>query len=235
MTTRAANRISTGLIGIVLAALLLPAGAFAQQPAANGAAAQPPQTTGTGVPAAVPDMSTLNEAALQAANASQYIIGPGDNLQIFVWRNPDLSVSIPVRPDGKISTPLVDSMVAVGKTPSQLARDLEKELAEYVREPKVYVIVSQALSTFSQVKVIGQVGKPQAVPYRAGMRVLDVVLQVGGLNTFAAGNRAKIVRVVNGKEQVIPLKLERLVNKGDMKQNILLLPGDVLVVPESML
>lgn len=176
---------------------------------------------------------SADPSARQAAEASQYIIGPGDTVRIFVWRNPELSSTVPVRPDGKISTPLVDDMVAVGKTPSQLARDIEALLAEYVRSPRVNVIVTQALSTFSQVKVVGQVLKPQAVPYRAGMTVLDVVLQVGGLGPFAAGNRAKIVRVSNGKQQEIPVKLDRLVNKGDMQQNRPLLPGDVLVVPES--
>ena len=134
-----------------------------------------------------------------AVAQAEYRIGKEDVVSVDVWKDPALSAKEPVRPDGKISTPLVDIMVAVGKTPSQLARDLEKELAVYVKEPKVYVIVSQALSTFSQVKVIGQVAKPQAVPYRAGMRVLDVVLQVGGLSTFAAGNRAKIVRTVDGR------------------------------------
>jgi len=162
-----------------------------------------------------------------------YLIGPGDVLQVFVWQNPELTVTVPVRPDGKISTPLDEDMPAVGKTPSQLARDIEKVLSEYVRSPRVNVIVTMPASAFSQVKVIGQVLKPAAVPYREGMTVLDALLAVGGLGNFAAGNRAHIVRMVNGKETEIRVRLEALVNNGDMSQNLPLRPGDVLVVPES--
>jgi polysaccharide export outer membrane protein len=165
--------------------------------------------------------------------SADYMIGPGDTLQVFVWRNPDLTVTVPVRPDGKISTPLVEDMVAVGKTPSILARDIEKALAVYVKSPQVNVIVTIPASAFSQVKVIGQVLHPQAVPYRNGMTVLDAVLAVGGLSQFAAGNRAHVVRTVNGKSTEFKVKLEALVNDGDMKQNLLLQPGDVLVVPET--
>lgn len=162
-----------------------------------------------------------------------YIIGPGDTLQIFVWRQPELSVSVPVRPDGKVSTPLVEDIVAVGKTPSQLAREMEKVLSEYVRSPQVNVIVSQPVSTYSQVKVIGQVAKPQALPFREGITALDAVLAVGGLAPFAAGNRAKIVRTEKGKQRELKIRLDDIINKGDMAQNVLLQPGDVLVVPES--
>jgi polysaccharide export outer membrane protein len=162
-----------------------------------------------------------------------YIIGPGDVLQVFVWRNPELSTTVPVRPDGKISTPLVEDVVAVGKNPSALARDIEKVLADYVRSPQVNVIVTTPASVYSQVKVIGQVTRPQALPYREGMMVLDAVLAVGGLSQFAAGNRAHLVRTVDGKQTEIRIKLGALVNAGDMKQNIALKPGDVLVVPES--
>jgi polysaccharide export outer membrane protein len=179
------------------------------------------------------------QAAASAANApsaranNDYVIGPGDTLQIFVWRSPELSSTVPVRPDGKISTPLVEDMIAVGKTPAQLARDVEAVLAVYVKVPQVNVIVTQALSAFSQIKVIGQVQKPQSVPYREGMTVLDVVLQVGGLMPYAAGNRSKLIRVENGKQQEIKIKLEALINQGDMKQNLALKPGDVLVVPQT--
>ena len=147
--------------------------------------------------------------------------------------NAELTATIPVRPDGKISTPLNEDMVAVGKTPSQLARDIEKVLAEYVRSPTVNVIVTQPVGASSQVQIIGQVLKPGSLPYRAGMKVLDAVLAVGGLTQFAAGNRAKIERSVDGHRQELRLKLDRLVNKGDMTQNLELRPGDVLVVPES--
>jgi polysaccharide export outer membrane protein len=162
-----------------------------------------------------------------------YIIGPGDVLQVFVWRNPELAATIPVRPDGKISTPLVEDMIAVGKNPSALARDIEKVLGEYVRSPQVNVIVTQPASVFSQVKVIGQVQRPQALPYREGMTVLDAVLAVGGLGNFAAGNRARVVRTEDGRQKEIKIKLNSLVNDGDMKQNVLLKPGDVIVVPET--
>ena len=140
---------------------------------------------------------------------------------------------MPVRPDGRISTPLVEDMVAVGKTPSKLARDIEAVLSEYIRSPQVNVIVTNAVSTFSQVRVLGQVTTPQAVPYREGMTVLDAVLAVGGLGEFAAGNRGKIVRVEGGKQQEIKVRIGDLVNKGDVSQNLPLRPGDVLVVPES--
>jgi polysaccharide biosynthesis/export protein len=172
-------------------------------------------------------------ASAPSARSNDYVIGPGDTLQIFVWRSPELSSTVPVRPDGKISTPLVEDMIAVGKTPAQLARDIEAVLAVYVKLPQVNVIVTQALSAFSQIKVIGQVQHPQSVPYREGMTVLDVVLQVGGLVPYAAGNRSKVIRVENGKQQDIKIKLEALINQGDMKQNLALKPGDVLVVPQT--
>ncbi len=169
----------------------------------------------------------------QTSGASEYIIGPGDTLQVFVWRNPDLSVTVPVRPDGKISTPLNEDMPAVGKTPTKLARDIEKVLSEYVRSPEVNIIVTQPASAFNQVKVIGQVQKPAAIPYREGMTVLDALLAVGGLGTFAAGDRSQLIRTVDGKQTQTRLKLDALLNKGDMRQNLPLRPGDVLVVPES--
>lgn len=168
-----------------------------------------------------------------AASSAEYLIGPGDSLQVFVWRNPELSVTVPVRPDGRISTPLVEDMTAVGKTPTQLARDIEKVLSEYVRSPQVNVIVTHPESAFSQVKVIGQVLRPAPVAYREGMTVLDAVLAVGGLTNFAAGNRTRLVRVQDGKQVELPIKLDSLMNKGDMSQNLKLKPGDVLVVPES--
>ena len=171
--------------------------------------------------------------APDAGVPADYRIGPGDTLKVYVFQNEELSATVPVRPDGKISTPLVEDMIAVGKSPSQLARDIEKSLAEYVKAPKVNVVVMVAVSVFSQVKIIGQVKTPQALPYRDGMTVLDAVLAVGGLGQFAAGNRAHIVRTENGKQIEIKVKLDALVNSGDMKQNLLLKPGDVLVVPET--
>ena len=182
----------------------------------------------------VPTPPTPGQAQAAKAVADDYIIGPGDTIQVFVWRNPELSVTVPVRPDGKISTPLVEDMVAVGKTPPKLARDMEVVLAEYVRAPKVNIIVTTAASAFSLVKVVGQVTHPEALPYREGMTVLDAVLAVGGLTQFASGNRARIVRVENGHETIIHVKLADLVNSGDVKQNVALKPGDVLVVPQSI-
>ena len=164
---------------------------------------------------------------------NQYVIGPGDTLNVFVWNHPELSVQIPVRPDGQISMPLVENMVAAGKTPSQLARDLEQKLAEYVRSPTVNVIVTTPLSTFSQVNVIGQVASPKQLPYHEGMKVMDAILAAGGLAQFAAGNRAKIVRTEGGKEKEIRVRIDDLFNKGDLSQNLALKPGDVLVVPQS--
>jgi polysaccharide export outer membrane protein len=171
--------------------------------------------------------------AAQTVNPDQYVIGPGDTLQIFVWRNPEMTATVPVRPDGKISTPLVEDMVAVGKNPSALARDIEKVLSEYVRAPTVNVIVTQPVGAFGQVQVIGQVTRPGSLPYRAGMKLLDAVLTVGGVTQFAAGNRTKVERSAQGSKQEIKVKLDNLLNKGDMSQNLPLQPGDVIVVPES--
>ena len=185
------------------------------------------------LPETVNQPDTAMPQMAPSAVAPDYRIGPGDTLQIFVWRNSELTQSVPVRPDGKISTPLVEDMVAVGKTPSQLARDVEKVLAEYIRSPQVNVIVTNPLSAFSQVKVIGQVTNPQSLPYREGMRVLDAILAAGGLTEFAAGNRGKIVRKVDGKDTEMRVKVEDLVNKGAMKYNLELKPGDVIVVPQS--
>ncbi len=213
-----------GLIGAIALSCLAIA-ARAQTPPATPAAQATP-------PAAAAETAPVAQHPSVGAN---YLIGPGDTLQIFVWRNPELTSTVPVRPDGKISTPLVEDMVAVGKMPSQLARDIEKVLSEFIRSPQVNVIVSVPVSAFSQVKVIGQVATPQSLAYREGMRVLDVVLATGGLAPFAAGNRAKIVRTVDGKETTLRVKLSNLINKGDMSQNLELRPGDVLVVPESRL
>lgn len=205
----------------------------------------PGTSTASSAPATEPSQppETVKSADTQAAQpmpqmatssvAPDYRIGPGDSLQIFVWRSPELTQTVPVRPDGKISTPLVEDMVAVGKTPSQLARDIEGVLAEYIRSPQVNVIVTNPVSAFSQVKVIGQVTTPQSLPYREGMRVLDAVLAAGGLTEFAAGNRGKIVRKVDGKDTEMRVKVDDLVNKGAMNQNLELKPGDVIVVPQS--
>jgi polysaccharide export outer membrane protein len=174
------------------------------------------------------------QGATPAVSVTQdYVIGPGDMLDVTVYRNLDLSRTVPVRPDGKISTPLVEDMVAVGKTSSGLARDIEKALSEYVRSPQVNVIVTQAVSASSKVEIVGQVQHPQAIPYRAGLTVLDALLASGGLSEYAAGNRATLKRTVNGKIQEIRIKLDKLINKGDVSQNVSLLPGDIIFVPQS--
>jgi polysaccharide export outer membrane protein len=163
-----------------------------------------------------------------------YIIGPGDSLEVFVWRHPELSTTVTVRPDGKISTPLVEDMVAAGKTPEQLARDIRQALSkaavlsENMPAPKVSVIVPCGCGS-RLVQVVGQVAHPQPLPYREGMRVLDAILAVGGLTQFTGGHVARIVRMENGKETIIHVKLAEVVNGG--KQNVLLKPGDALVVP----
>ncbi|HEY7739926.1 MAG TPA: XrtA/PEP-CTERM system exopolysaccharide export protein [Steroidobacteraceae bacterium] len=180
-------------------------------------------------------VATTFALAQQPDAGSDYIIGPGDTIQVFVWRNPELSVTVPVRPDGKVSTPLVEDMVAVGKKPSELARDIETRLAEYIRSPQVNVIVTNAQSTFSKVTVIGQVRTPQSVPYREGMRMMDLLLAVGGLTEFAAGNRARLVRTgADGTEKEIRVKLKDLLTRGRLDQNLEVRPGDVLIVPESV-
>jgi polysaccharide export outer membrane protein len=163
-----------------------------------------------------------------------YLIGPGDNLQVFVWRNPELTATVPVRPDGRISVPLVEDMPAVGKTPTQLARDLEKVLKQYVQEPIVNVIVTGFVGPFAQqVRVVGEAAKPQAIPYRANMSVLDVMIDVGGLTRFAAGNRAVIVRREGKKQIEERVRLDDLLKDGDVTANVKMLPGDILIVPQT--
>jgi len=178
--------------------------------------------------------SSAEQLPPQREVGPDYVIGPGDTIQVFVWRNPELSVTVPVRPDGKVSTPLVEDMVAVGKTPSQLARDIEERLAEYIRSPQVNIIVTNPQSAFSKVTVIGKVTKPGPVPYREGMTVLDALLAAGGLAEFAAGNRTKLVRKdENGKTLEKRIRAGDLVQDGKLKENVDLRPGDLLIVPES--
>ncbi len=167
-------------------------------------------------------------------STSDYIIGPGDTLQVFVWRNPEITVSIPVRPDGRISTPLVEDMVAVGKTPTQLARDIEQRIAKYIRNPEVTIIVTNFVGSFSQqVRVIGQAARPQALTYRENLTLLDVMIQVGGLTNFASGNSAKVIRSWRGVNKEIPVRLADLIQDGDISANLVMRPGDILIIPES--
>lgn len=167
--------------------------------------------------------------------SAEYLIGPGDSLQVFVFGHPDLSVTVPVRPDGRVTTPLIEDLEAVGKTPSQLAREMEQILAEFIRTPKVNVIPQQFVGTFAnQIRVLGQATQPQALPYRDKMTLLDVMTEVGGLTKFAAGNRAKVVRTVNGETTEIRVRLNDLLNRGKMKQNMPMQPGDVVIIPEAI-
>lgn len=166
---------------------------------------------------------------------SEYRIGPGDQLQVFVWEHEDLSVLVPVRPDGRISTPLVEDMVAEGKTPTELSDDIEKTLSEYVRAPVVSVIVQQFVGQFSkQIRVVGQAEQPQALSYREGITLLDVMIEVGGLTEFAAGNKSKIVRREGDSQTEMPVRLADLMKKGMIDRNVAMRPGDVLIIPESI-
>lgn len=163
-----------------------------------------------------------------------YIIGANDSLTIFVWRNGDLSTGVTVRPDGRISTPLIEDMQAAGKTPTQLARDLEEELKRYVQDPIVTVIMTGFVGPFNQqVRVVGEAQQPVAIPYRERMSVLDVMISVGGLTDFAAGNRAVLVRSVEGEPRSLRVRLDDLIKDGDVTANVAVLPGDVLIIPQS--
>lgn len=209
---------------VVWRAVLLLAGAGLFACTAVGNAQEPAKGPASGAPVSV--------AAAPSA-APEYRIGPGDQLEIFVFNQPELSVKVPVRPDGLISSPLVENMQAAGRTPSELAREMEKTLAQYVRSPTVNVIVTSFVGTYdAQIRVVGQAANPQALPYRAGMTLLDVMIAVGGLGKFAAGNRAKIVRNIDGKPTEMKVKLNKLLD-GDVKSNIEMRPGDVLIIPES--
>lgn len=163
-----------------------------------------------------------------------YRIGPGDSVNIFVWRNPELSTTLAVRPDGKITVPLVEDLPASGKTPTQLARDIEKELAVYVREPIVTVIVAGGVGPYDQqIRVVGEAAKPQALAYREKMTLLDVMIQVGGLTEFASGNRASIVRMVDGQQRQVGIRIDDLIKDGDITANVEMFPGDILIIPEA--
>lgn len=171
--------------------------------------------------------------ALASAGNYSYIIGPGDNINITVWRNPELSMSVPVRPDGKISTPLIDELVAQGKNPTEIARDIEKQLGKYVRDPVVTIIVTGFVGPYDQqIRVIGEAARPQALAFKQRMTLLDVMIAVGGLTDFAAGNDATIRRTAAGNQQY-SVRLKDLVKRGDLSANVEMMPGDILVIPQS--
>jgi len=165
---------------------------------------------------------------------TSYRIGSDDSLQIFVWRNPELTTTVQVRPDGRITVPLIEDLPATGKTPTELARDVEKALGVFIQDPIVSVIVQRFVGPFEdRVRVVGEAQRPQALPYRSTMTLLDAMIDVGGLTDFAAGNRATLTRTVDGKQQSYRLLLDNLMRDGDMAANVRIMPGDIIVIPEA--
>jgi polysaccharide export outer membrane protein len=174
-------------------------------------------------------------AGADAIDNSVYVIGPGDTLSVFVYRAPELSESnLPVRPDGRISVPLIEDVAAAGKTPTQLAREIEGRLKQYVKDPSVTVIVRSFVGPFSrQIRVIGEATEPMAIPYREHMTVLDVMIATKGLTKYAAGNSAVIVRREGGQQKTIKVHLSDLIKDGDISQNVEMQPGDTLIIPQT--
>lgn len=184
-----------------------------------------------------PELPPAQFVANQEGPGDEYVIGPLDSLTVFVWRNPELGAKVQVRPDGRITTPLISDMPAVGKTPAMLADDLKLALSEYIKDPLVSVIVDNFSGTFSQqVRIVGATEKPASIPYRANMTVLDAMISVGGLSEYAAGNRARLVRFDRqlGRQREYGLRLNSLLKNGDTSANVRLAPGDVIIIPESM-
>jgi polysaccharide biosynthesis/export protein len=184
---------------------------------------------------AVSACSTTYPAAPASASTQNYsyIIGPGDTLNIIVWRNPELSMSVPVRPDGKVTTPLIDELVAQGKSSVQVARDVEAQLGKFVRDPIVTVLVTGFVGPYSeQIRVVGEATRPQFLPYKINMTLLDVMIAVGGLTDFAAGNSATILRSGGGTQQY-SVRLRDLIKRGDISANVEMKPGDILIIPQS--
>ncbi len=176
----------------------------------------------------------LPPAPASASNADyNYVIGAGDSLNIIVWRNPELSLSVPVRPDGKLSAPLVDELVVQGKTSVEVARDIEKKLSTFVRDPVVTVIVTNFVGPYSeQIRVVGEAARPQFLPFKQKMTLLDVMIAVGGLTDFADGNGASILRSGDGNKQYA-VRLKDLIKRGDVSANVEMRPGDILIIPQS--
>jgi polysaccharide export outer membrane protein len=166
--------------------------------------------------------------------AYNYLIGAGDELEIFVWRNPEVSEEVTVRPDGKVTTPLVEDLEVSGLTPTEVARKLEEALSTYIKEPIVTVLVEGFSGPYSeQVRIIGEASQPQAIPYRKDMSVLDVMIAVGGLTEFADGNNASVVRVIEGEQKQFGIRLDDLIEDGDISANADILPGDIIIIPEA--
>ncbi len=183
-----------------------------------------------------PQLPPATFVATQEGPGEDYVIGPLDELTVFVWRNPELGAQVQVRPDGRITTPLITDMPAVGKTPSMLAQDVKLQLSQYIQDPIVSVIVNKFAGTFSQqVRVVGATQKPASIPFRANMTLLDAMIAVGGLSEYAAGNRARLIRFDRdtGKQKEYALRISDLLKKGASKANVQLMPGDVIIIPES--
>lgn len=207
----------------------------------------------------------LNDDDLAVSSDYTYVIGPGDGLNIFVWGNPDLSTSATVRPDGKITIPLAEDLLATGKTPSQLARAMEKVLAKYVRDPQVVIMVNGFQGAYSQqVRVVGQLNgggssgggggfsgggggssggggfsgggggsTAKAFPYKKGMTLLDLMVEIGGLGFYADGNRASIIRTINGEKQRFGIRINDLIDDADLSANVKIMPGDIVIIPQA--
>ena len=183
-----------------------------------------------------PQLPPATFVATQEGPGEDYVIGPLDELTVFVWRNPELGAQVQVRPDGRITTPLITDMPAVGKTPSMLAQDVKLQLSQYIQDPIVSVIVNKFAGSFSQqVRVVGATEKPASIPFRANMTLLDAMIAVGGLSEYAAGNRARLIRFDRdtGKQKEFALRIADLLKKGTSKANVQLMPGDVIIIPES--
>ncbi|HMP57020.1 MAG TPA: polysaccharide export protein [Novosphingobium sp.] len=211
-----ANRLSRLLVGSAMISLTL---------------------TGCASTTSAPQLAPASFVAMQEGPGEEYVIGPLDELTVFVWRNPELGAQVQVRPDGRITTPLITDMPAVGKTPSMLAEDIKLQLSQFIQEPLVSVIVNKFAGTFSQqVRIVGATEKPASIPYRANMTLLDAMIAVGGLSEFAAGNRARLIRFdkESGKQKEFGLRLSDLLRKGESRANVMLMPGDVIIIPESM-
>ena len=184
-----------------------------------------------------PELPAASFVQAKEGPGEEYVIGPLDQLQVFVWRNPELSAKVQVRPDGRITTPLIADMPAVGKTPSMLADDMKIALGEYIKDPIVSVIVENFSGTFSQqVRIVGAPAKPASIPYRANMTLLDAMIAVGGLSEFASGNKARLVRFdrSTGRQKEYGVRINSLLKNGDSSANVRLEPGDVIIIPESM-
>ena len=203
-----------GILAATLLVAIFIGGCGSSQPALPNATLIPPSTT--------------------AVSDYNYLIGPADSVQIFVWNNPEVSTTVTVRPDGMISTPLVEDLPVSGKTPTQMARDVEKVLSRYIKDPIVTIIVNGFVGPYSeQIRIIGEAAQPQAIPYRQHMTLLDVMIAVGGITDFADGNNATIVRIVDGEQRGYGVRIEDLIRDGEIGANVDMLPGDILIIPEA--